>query len=153
MLIIFFQLSRPTAQRIRTRGNNSKCRILKRSNGSRPEAHSTCSSSCVLLSRFFFLFHDNGPAHKAHNFCQFLTPKNVTPLYHPPCSPDLSPPDYFLFPKLKKKLNGLNLADAAEIQEAAADELKEVQKEEFSPAFQKTYVREKNLHLRPWSLF
>jgi transposase len=82
-----------------------------------------------------------------------VTQKNVTTLYRPPCSPDLSPPNYFLFPKLKKKLNGLNLADVAEIQEAVADELKEVQKEEFSPSFQKTYVREKNLHLRPWSLF
>jgi hypothetical protein len=37
------------------------------------------------------------------------------------------------------KLKGLHFADAAEIQEAITDELKTVQKEEFSAAFQKLY--------------
>jgi hypothetical protein len=68
-----------------------------------------------------------------------LNPKNVTTLYHPPYSPDLSPPDYFLFPKLKMKLKGLHFAYAAVIQEAITDELKKVEKEEFSAAFQKLY--------------
>ena len=66
-------------------------------------------------------------------------PKKVTTLYHPPYSPDLPLPDYFLFPKLKLKLKGLHFADDAEIQEAVTDELKKVQKEEFSAAFQKLY--------------
>jgi hypothetical protein len=57
-----------------------------------------------FCSRDFFLLHDNAPAHKAASVCQFLTPKNVTTLYCPPYSPDLSPPDYFLFLKLKMKL-------------------------------------------------
>jgi histone-lysine N-methyltransferase SETMAR len=52
----------------------------------------------VFCSREFFLLHNNAPAHKAASVCQFLTPKNVITLYHPPYSPDLSPPDYFLFP-------------------------------------------------------
>jgi len=64
-------------------------------------------------------------------------PKNARTLYHPLYSPDLSLPDYFLFPKLKNKLKGLHLVDVAEIQEAVTDELKKVQKEEFSAAFQK----------------
>jgi histone-lysine N-methyltransferase SETMAR len=68
-----------------------------------------------------------------------LTPKNVTTLYHFPYSPDLSPPDYFLFPELKMKLKGLHFTNAAEIQEAGTNELKKVQKEEFSAAFQKLY--------------
>ena len=38
--------------------------------------------------------------------------------------PNLSPPDYFLFPNLKIKLKGLNYADIAEIQDAVTDELK-----------------------------
>jgi histone-lysine N-methyltransferase SETMAR len=66
-------------------------------------------------------------------------PKNVTTLYHPPYSPDLSPPDYFLFSKLKINIKGLHFADVAEIQAAVSDELKTVQKEEFSAAFQKLY--------------
>jgi hypothetical protein len=68
-------------------------------------------------------------------------PKNITTLYHPPYSPDLSPPGYFLLPKLKIKLKGLHFADIAEIQEAVTDELKKVQKGEFSAAFQKLYDR------------
>jgi hypothetical protein len=55
----------------------------------------------------------------------------------------LSPPDYFLFPKLKRKLKGPQFADVAEFQKAVTDELKKVQKEELSAAFQKLYNRAK----------
>jgi hypothetical protein len=37
------------------------------------------------------------------------------------------------------KLKGLHFVDVAEIQEAKTDELKKVQKEEYSAAFQKLY--------------
>jgi hypothetical protein len=37
------------------------------------------------------------------------------------------------------KLKGFHFADVADIQEAVTDELKKVQKEEFSAAFQKLY--------------
>jgi hypothetical protein len=37
------------------------------------------------------------------------------------------------------KLKGFYFADVAEIQEAVTDELKKVQKEKFSAAFQKLY--------------
>jgi len=37
------------------------------------------------------------------------------------------------------KLKGLNFVGVTEIQEAVTDELKKVQKEEFSAAFQKLY--------------
>jgi hypothetical protein len=59
----------------------------------------------------------------------------ITPLH----SPDLSPPDYFLLPKLKMKIKGLHFAYVAEIQEGVTDELKKVQKEAFLAAFQKLY--------------
>jgi hypothetical protein len=97
----------------------------------------------AFCSQDFFLLHDNVPAHKAASVCQFLTPKSVTTLYHPPYCPDLSLPDYFLFPKLKMKLKGLHFAYVAEIQEAVPDELKKVQKEEFLAAFQKLYLHAK----------
>ena len=93
----------------------------------------------VFCSRDFFLLHDNAPAHKAASVCQFLAQKIVTTLYQLPYCPDLSPPDYFLFPKLKMKLKGVHFADVAETQEAITDELKKVQKEEFLAAFQKLY--------------
>jgi hypothetical protein len=75
------------------------------------------------------------PSTKLQVFANFLTPKIVTTFSHPPYSPDLSPPDYVLFPKLKMKLKELNFAVVAEIKEAVTDELKKVQKEEFSAAF------------------
>ena len=42
------------------------------------------------------------------------------------------------------KLNGLHFAGVAGIQESVTDELKKVQKEEFSAAFQKLYDRAKD---------
>ena len=36
----------------------------------------------------------------------FLAPEKVKVLNHPPYSPDLSPCDFFLFPRLKKMLTG-----------------------------------------------
>jgi hypothetical protein len=88
------------------------------------------------------LLHDDAPANKAASFCQFLCPKKLT-FYHPPYSPYLSPPDYFLFPKLKIKLKGLHFADIAATQLGVTDELNRVQKEEFSEAFQKLHDRAK----------
>jgi hypothetical protein len=37
----------------------------------------------AFCCRHFFLLHENAPAHKTESLCQFLTPKNVTTLYHP----------------------------------------------------------------------
>jgi hypothetical protein len=50
------------------------------------------------------------------------------------------------------KLKGLHFAYVAEIQEAVTDELKKVQKEKFSAAFQKLRLR-KSLYVCHWSLF
>jgi len=137
----FFRLSRRSAQRIPTRGktvnvefcNGVKDRLLKRIQRVR---------SAAFCCRDFFLLNHNASAHKAASVCQFLTLKCYNPL-SPPYSPDLSPPDYFLFPKEKIKLKGLHFADLAETQEAVTDELKKVHKEEFSAALQKLYDREK----------
>ena len=48
--------------------------------------------------------HDNARPHTALNVSRFLTKHNVTVLPHLPYSPDLSPCDCFLFPRLKKRL-------------------------------------------------
>jgi hypothetical protein len=70
-------------------------------------------------------------------------PKKCYNLLSTPYSPDLSLPDYLLFPKLKIKLKGLHFADVVEIQEAVTDELKKVHREEFSAASKKLYDRTK----------
>jgi hypothetical protein len=88
------------------------------------------SSSYVLHSRFFVVAQQYARPQNCKCFSIF-DPKNVTAFYHPhpPYSTDLSPPDYFLLPKLKIKLKGLHFADVADIQDAVTDELKKVKKE------------------------
>jgi hypothetical protein len=78
------------------------------------------------------------PPTKLQVFADFGPKKCYNPLL-PTHSSDSSLPDYFLFLKLKMKLKRLHFADVAEIQEAVTDELKKVQKEELSAAFQKLY--------------
>ena len=52
------------------------------------------------------LLHDNAPAHTSAIVTAFLKKEKITVLPHPPCSPDLAPCDFFLFPKLKAFLAG-----------------------------------------------
>jgi hypothetical protein len=75
-------------------------------------------------------------AQKCYNPLSLLPPPPTPPNLY---SPDLSLPDYFLFPTLKIKLKGLHFVNVAEIQKAVTDELKTVQEEEFSAASQKLY--------------
>ncbi|GFS82807.1 histone-lysine N-methyltransferase SETMAR [Trichonephila clavipes] len=39
-------------------------------------------------------------------------------LHHPPCSPDLTPSDFHLFPALKKNLEGRHFGSKAEFKQA-----------------------------------
>ena len=52
------------------------------------------------------LLHDNASSHKCEVVKSFLASEKVKVLNHPPYSPDLSPSDFFLFPRLKKMLSG-----------------------------------------------
>ena len=89
-------------------------RLLKRIQRVRPAA---------LCSWDFFCTIRRTPT-KLQVFANFWPPKKcynpLSPPPHPPTpySPDLSPQEYFLLPKLKMKLKGLHFADVAEIQEA-----------------------------------
>ena len=50
--------------------------------------------------------YDNAPAHSVIRVRQFLAQKIVAMLDHPLYSPDLSPSDFFLFPRLKADIKG-----------------------------------------------
>jgi transposase len=54
----------------------------------------------------------------------FLAENSVTTVEYPPCSPDLNPADFYLFPPLKSTLKGRRLCDATDIIENATEELK-----------------------------
>jgi hypothetical protein len=83
-----------------------------------------------FCSRDFFLLHDNAPAHKAANFCQFLTPKYFTTHYHPVLSRFISI-RIFSLPQVENEIKGLQFADVIEIQGVVTDKFKKFQKEEY----------------------
>lgn len=47
------------------------------------------------------LLHDNAPSHYSRPVRDFLRARNITVVSHPGYSPDLNPPDYWLFSHLK----------------------------------------------------
>jgi len=49
----------------------------------------------------------------------------------------LSPPDYFLFPKVKLQLKGARFFTIEEIQKAVTDQLNKIPAEDFSNAMKK----------------
>ena len=59
------------------------------------------------MVRIHFL-HDNASSHKCEVVKSFLASEKVKVLNLPPYSPELSPCDFFLFPRLKKMLSGKN---------------------------------------------
>jgi len=84
----------------------------------------------------WFLLHDNAPVHQAVAVQEFLARKQVCVLNHPPYSPDLSPCDYFLFPKLKLPLKGRLFEDVQNIQGAVTSSLRAIPQEDMQRSFQ-----------------
>jgi len=60
--------------------------------GKRPEKWGTSS---------WFLLHDDAPVHRSALIKDFLSKNVVTTQEHPQYSPDLSPADFNLLPRLK----------------------------------------------------
>ena len=99
-------------------------------NSSGPVIQAPCPSGHTVTGRFFknsvlkkvneiyskkrpskewsgvHLLPDNTSSHKCGVVKSFLASEKVKVLNHPPYSPDLSPCDFFLFPRLKKMLSG-----------------------------------------------
>ena len=59
----------------------------------------------------------------------------------PPYSPDLTPCDFWLFPKLKEKLRGCRYETIEEMKEAVTQVIDTLTQEEFHGAFQKLLER------------
>ncbi|PNF35638.1 hypothetical protein B7P43_G18390, partial [Cryptotermes secundus] len=85
----------------------------------------------------WFFHHDNAPAHTALSVLQFLTKNGMTPVPHPPYSPDLAPCDFFLFPRMKRDVKGKRFADVAEVKEKTTEALSSISKDEFRQCFEK----------------
>ncbi len=89
----------------------------------------------------WFLLHDNVLLpHSSILVIQYLAKRKVVCIDHSPCLPDLTLPDYFLFPKLRIPMKGHCFSSVEEIQ-TRGTVLKTIPKEEFFCDFQRLYER------------
>ena len=64
-----------------------------------------------LISTGVTLHHDNAPPHTSHLVSSTVHNLKYELLRHPPCNPDVTPSDYFVFPVLKDYLKGRHYND------------------------------------------
>ena len=89
----------------------------------------------------WLLHHDNAPAHNALSIQQFLAKKNIAVLEQPPYSPDLTPHNFFLFPKLKGIIKGTRFEGMEAIKRAVMTELRGVPDESFQQCIEAWHSR------------
>lgn len=90
----------------------------------------------LFESRGWQLHHDNAPAHRSQLVREFLAKHQIPQVLQPPYSPDLSPCDLFLFPKIKSALKGKRFEDIPAIKGNTTEQLKLVPKALFHKCFQ-----------------
>jgi len=83
------------------------------------------------IARIWMLHHDKATCHTAVSLNEFLAEKSIPVVPQPPYSPDLSPCDFFLFPRLKNHLKGRHFGTLDNIQKSVTDELKGIPAEVF----------------------
>ena len=88
----------------------------------------------------------NAPPHKTKKVNEFLMKKQICVMDYPPYSPDLSPCEYFLFPKLKTAMEGAFYDDFLTIQSAVTQVLKNIPKTEFKKLFLRHTVYVKRIN-------
>ncbi len=88
-----------------------------------------------LYSSRFLLHMDNAGPHRSNFVQQYLDMLDWKQLKHPAYSPDLSPCDFFLFPRLKKKLRGRQFHDTTALRQAIDFELGQIRAEEWEHCY------------------
>lgn len=81
------------------------------------------------------LLHDNAKPHTAQTTLEYLERKKVTPIAHPPYSPDLAPSDFWLFDHIKRHLD--DEPDAQSLKKSITSILKNTPSSEFLKTFYK----------------
>lgn len=89
------------------------------------------------------LHHDNASSHTARQTIAFLKEQNVEILEHPPYSPDLSPNDFFTFPKIKQRLRGQRYQTPEEAVEAYKMAILETPTSDWNKCFENWFDRMK----------
>jgi transposase len=88
------------------------------------------------MNQSWVLHHDNAPAHSSFLVRNFLAKNKMTVVPQPPYSADLTPANFFLFPKLKSTLKGSRFDTTDKIQKNSTNELFAIPKEAFQKALQ-----------------
>ena len=86
------------------------------------------------LDRWFF-HHDNAPPHRAAATVAYMNSAHFNLVSHPPYSPDLAPPDFFLFAKMKTFLGGKHFESVEEAETALDWFLGSITLREWNGAF------------------
>ena len=84
---------------------------------------------------------DSAPAHSAIHVHQFLAQEMVAVLDHSPYSPDLTPADFFLFPRLKATIKVARFVDVNAIKDHVTAVMRSIPQEVFADCFRKLYER------------
>ena len=92
-------------------------------------------------TRGLLLHHDNASSHKALKTRKFIEETGFEELSHPPYSPDLAPCDFWLFPRIKKKLKGRVFSSNDEVRSALSEALEDIRENEFAEAFDSWFCR------------
>ena len=90
------------------------------------------NSALFKLGQWYF-HQDNAPVHNSILVKDYLTKMGINTIPHPPCSPDLAPSDFWLFPKLR----GCCCKTSEEMKEAVMKVIDTLTQEDFHGAFQK----------------
>jgi [histone H3]-lysine36 N-dimethyltransferase SETMAR len=93
--------------------------------------------------RRIILHQDNASSHTAQQTRTYLTTQNVELMSHPPYSPDLSPNDFFTFPKIKNQLRGQRFTTPDDAVEAFKNEVLRVPSSEWKNCFDNWFIRMK----------
>ena len=83
------------------------------------------------------LLHNNAPAHKSATVQEYVKESGLHILDHPPYSPNLSPCDFWLFPRLKEMLAGHRFESRCGVGSAVNQCLQNIPKEDYRTAFRK----------------
>ncbi|PRD30673.1 UNVERIFIED_CONTAM: Histone-lysine N-methyltransferase SETMAR [Trichonephila clavipes] len=90
----------------------------------------------------WFFVHDNARPHTANIVKQFLAKKRRgVHIEHPPFTPDLNPPYFFLFRRVELPLKGKILDNSSDIQRNVTRLLNSFSKGDFLQNFQDMYNR------------
>ena len=85
-----------------------------------------CRKCQEMIDRTLLILHDNASPHKANVVKELLESYQWEVLHHPPYSPDLSLPDFDLFPKLKEPLRGICYESLDELECAVNREVRRI---------------------------